>query len=256
MLNTNPPKEMKAERIAKVIARAGLCSRREAERWIARGRIRLNGKTLDTPAVTVIETDTIFVDGQPLPGRERPRLWRYHKPTGLVTSHRDEKGRPTVFAKMPADMPRVVSIGRLDINSEGLLLLTNDGELARALELPSTGWLRRYKGRVHGRVNSQMLEDLDKGLTVNGVHYGPIKATLINSREASKTGANAWLTISLAEGKNREVRKVLAHLGLSVNRLIRTSYGPFQLGKLMRGRVEEIKGKVLREQLGGLHRDL
>ena len=256
MLNTNPTKEVKAERIAKVIARAGLCSRREAERWIAKGRIRLNGKTLDTPAVTVIETDTIFVDGQPLPGREQSRLWRYYKPTGLITSHRDEKGRPTVFAKMPADMPRVVSIGRLDINSEGLLLLTNDGELARALELPATGWLRRYKGRVHGHVNSQMLEDLAKGLTVNGVQYGPIKATLKNSGETGKTGANTWLTISLAEGKNREVRKVLAHLGLSVNRLIRTSYGPFQLGNLMRGRVEEVKGKVLREQLGGLHRNL
>ncbi len=256
MLQRNLPKESKAERIAKVIARAGLCSRREAERWITEGRVRLNGKPLNTPAVTVIETDIVLVNGQPLPSRERTRLWRYHKPVGLVTSHRDEQGRSTVFEKMPNDIPRVVSVGRLDLNSQGLLLLTNDGELARTLEMPKTGWARRYRARVHGRVNLQMLNELAKGLMVNGVKFGPIKATLDNGGNLDKTGSNAWLTISLAEGKNREVRKVMAHLGLKVNRLIRTAYGPFQLGKLTRGRVEEIKGKVLREQLGRLHRNL
>ncbi len=241
------------ERIAKVMARAGLCSRRDAERWIAAGRVKLNGKKLDTAAVTVGADDTIVVDGKPLPGREPTRLWRYHKPTGLVTSHKDEQDRSTVFANLPDDMPRVVSIGRLDLNSEGLLLLTNDGELARRLELPSTGWARRYRVRVYGRIDDKRLASLANGITVDGVRYGPIKASVDVAEEGSeRKGANTWLSVSLTEGKNREVRNVLAHLGLEVTRLIRTAYGPFQLGKLGRGAVEEIKGKVLREQVSGL----
>lgn len=244
-----PPKE----RIAKVMARAGLCSRRDAERWIADGRVKLNGVKLTTPAVTVGDDDQVVVDGKPLPGREPARLWRYHKPAGLVTSHKDEQGRTTVFDKMSADMPRVVSIGRLDLTSEGLLLLTNDGELARRLELPSTGWARRYRVRVHGRVDEKRLAALSRGITVDGVNYGPIKASIDSDGEGpAKQGANVWLKVSLNEGKNREVRKVLAHLGLEVNRLIRTAYGPFQLGKLRRGGIEEVKGKVLREQVAGL----
>jgi len=259
-MSTPPDSEPKKERIAKVMARAGLCSRRDAERWIADGRVKLNGKTLTTPAVTVGDGDTVLVDGRPLPGAEATRLWRYHKPSGLVTSHRDEQGRMTVFDKMPAGMPRVVSVGRLDLNSEGLLLLTNDGELARRLELPATGWSRRYRVRVHGRVDEKRLQSLARGVTVDGVKYGPIKAHVDSDVEAeagkkTKPGqwsANTWLTVSLAEGKNREVRKVLAHLDLEVNRLIRTAYGPFQLGKLERGGIEEVKGKVLREQVSGL----
>ncbi|MBT6095032.1 MAG: rRNA pseudouridine synthase [Rhodospirillaceae bacterium] len=240
----------KGERIAKVMARAGLCSRREAERWIDAGRVTLNGALLDSPAVTVTEADTVIVDGKPLRGPEITRLWRYHKPAGLVTTHSDDKGRETVFDKMSADMPRVVSVGRLDLNSEGLLLLTNDGELARKLELPSTGWSRRYRVRVHGHVDEKRLKSLSHGITVDGIRYGPIKAAYDGEDEKRK--ANAWLTVALSEGKNREVRKVLAHLGLDVNRLIRTAYGPFQLGKLQRGGIEEVKGKVLREQVAGL----
>ena len=244
------PEEPRKERIAKIMARAGLCSRREAERWIAAGRVRLNGKLLDTPAVTVGESDEVIVDGKPLPGRERTRLWRYHKPAGLVTSHSDEQGRLTVFDKMPADMPRVVSVGRLDLTSEGLLLMTNDGELARKLELPSTGWNRRYRVRVYGNVEEKRLQSLTRGITVDGVRYGPIKAVIDNEEEKRK--ANTWLLVTLSEGKNREIRKVLAHLGLDVNRLIRTAYGPFQLGKLQRGGIEEVKGKVIREQVAGV----
>jgi 23S rRNA pseudouridine2605 synthase len=246
----NNPEEPRKERIAKVMARAGLCSRREAERWIAAKRVKLNGKLLDSPAVTVGESDEVVVDGKPLPGRERTRLWRYHKPAGLVTSHSDEQDRMTVFDKMPADMPRVVSVGRLDLTSEGLLLMTNDGELARKLELPSTGWSRRYRVRVYGHVDEKRLRDLARGTTVDGVRYGPIKAMYDSEEEKRK--ANAWLSVSLSEGKNREIRKVMAHLGLDVNRLIRTAYGPFQLGKLQRGGIEEVKGKVLREQVAGL----
>jgi 23S rRNA pseudouridine2605 synthase len=246
---TQPAKE----RIAKVMARAGLCSRRDAERWIADGRVKLNGKVLDTPAVTVDDSDVIVVDGKPLPGREATRLWRYNKPLGLVTSHKDEQGRPTVFESLPADMPRVVSVGRLDLNSEGLLLLTNDGELARRLELPATGWMRRYRVRVHGYIDDKRLAQLANGVTVDGVRYGPVRASVDAAEEGNtRKGSNTWLKVALSEGKNREVRKVLAHLGLDVSRLIRIAYGPFQLGNLGRGAVEEVKGKVLREQVTGL----
>jgi 23S rRNA pseudouridine2605 synthase len=233
------------ERIAKVIARAGLCSRRDAERWIAEGRIVVDGQVLTSPALTVGPDSDIQVDGKPLPEPERARLWRYHKPAGLVTTHRDERGRPTVFDKLPAGMPRLVSVGRLDLNSEGLLLLTNDGTLARRLELPATGWVRRYKVRVHGLVEPARLTALERGVTIDGIGYGPIRAALERQQ-----GSNAWLTLSLREGKNREVRRVLEHLGYPVTRLIRLAYGPFQLGHLARGALDEVPGKVLREQLG------
>ncbi|HVH75984.1 MAG TPA: pseudouridine synthase [Stellaceae bacterium] len=235
----------KPERIAKVLARAGLCSRREAERWIAEGRVAVDGAVLTSPAVTVGAANEVRVDGKPLPVPERTRLFRYHKPKGLVTTHRDEAGRRTVFAALPPGLPRVVSIGRLDLNSEGLLLLTNDGDLARRLELPATGWVRRYRARVHGAVEEERLAALESGLKIAGVAYGPIRARLERVQ-----GSNAWLAVALAEGKNREIRKVLEHLGLSVTRLIRLSYGPFQLGHLPRGAVEEVAGKVLAEQLG------
>ncbi len=235
----------KGERIAKVIARAGLCSRREAERWITDGRVKVDGKVLDSPATTVTAKNMVLVDGKPLPEREDTRLWRYHKPSGLLTTNSDPKGRATIFEKLPETLPRLISIGRLDLNSEGLLLLTNDGELARRLELPSTGWVRRYRVRVHGRVDQEALAKLEKGVEVEGVKYGSIKATLDRQQ-----GANAWLTVGLAEGKNREVRKVMEHLGLPVSRLIRIAYGPFQLGNLSRGEVEEVRQKTLREQLG------
>lgn len=235
------------ERIAKVIARSGLCSRRDAERMIGEGRVKLGGAVVETPATIVGPNDFITVDDKPLAEVEKVRLWRYHKPDGLVTTHRDEKGRTTVFDRMPADMPRVISIGRLDLTSEGLLLLTNDGGLARALELPSTGWKRRYRVRVYGQVSDDHLARLAKGVTVEGVNYGPIEA--IYEREQ---GDNAWLSLSLREGKNREIRKVLEHFGLRVNRLIRIAYGPFQLGTLPRGEVEEVKRGVMRAQLGHL----
>ena len=233
------------DRIAKVLARAGLCSRREAERWIAEGRVKLDGAVLTSPAVTVGEGAIILVDGKPLAEPEPTRLWRYHKPAGLVTSHKDEKGRTTLFEKLPPELGRVISVGRLDLNSEGLLLLTNDGELARKLELPSTGWIRRYKVRIHGIVAPEQLLALEKGVTIDGVRYGPIKAELERQQ-----GANAWCVMSLAEGKNREVRRVFEYLGSTVNRLIRLSYGPFQLGALPRGQVEEVPRRVVRDQLG------
>jgi 23S rRNA pseudouridine2605 synthase len=239
------PQGLAPQRIAKVLARAGLCSRRDAERWVAAGRIAVDGKVLTSPAVTVTEASDIRVDGKPLPEPESARLWRYHKPAGLVTTHRDEKGRATVFAALPKDLPRLISIGRLDLSSEGLLLLTNDGALARRLELPSTGWLRRYKVRVHGIVDPAGLATLEKGLTIDGVAYGPIRAQLERQQ-----GSNAWIALSLREGKNREVRRVMEHLGYAVTRLIRLAYGPFQLGHLERGAIEMVPKKVLEEQLG------
>ena len=237
------------ERIAKLLARVGLCSRRDAERWIAAGRVSVDGRVLTTPAVTVTAANDIRVDGEPLPAFDRPRLWRYHKPAGLVTTHRDERGRPTVFDALPKELPRVISVGRLDLNSEGLLLLTNDGTLARRLELPATGWVRRYKVRVHGEVDPDQLARLEPGLTIDGVAYGPIHARL-----ERRQGSNAWIMMGLREGKNREVRRVLEHLGLQVTRLIRLSYGPFQLGNLPRGAVDEVPKKVLAEQLGDADR--
>jgi len=233
------------ERIAKRMARAGLCSRREAERWIEAGRVTVNGKTLDSAAFTVAPEDHITVDGKDIPALERPRLWRYHKPPGLVTSHKDEKGRDTVFDKLPEELPRVISVGRLDLNSEGLLLLTNDGELARKLELPATGWKRKYRVRVHGHPRDADMEKLAKGITVEGVRYGSIDGTIDSTK-----GANSWLTISLREGKNREIRKVMEYLGYSVSRLIRISYGPLSLGDLPAGAVDEVKSKILRDQMG------
>jgi 23S rRNA pseudouridine2605 synthase len=235
----------KGERIAKRMARAGLCSRRDAERWIAEGRVSVNGKVLDSPAVVVGPGDEVIVDGKPLPEAEPARLWRYYKPSGLVTTARDERGRPTIFERLPQGLPRVVSVGRLDLTSEGLLLLTNDGALARHLELPSTGWVRRYRVRAFGRVDQPALDRLKNGITVDGVAYGPIEATIDRQQ-----GGNVWLNMALTEGRNREIRRVLEALGLTVNRLIRVSYGPFQLGKMEPGTVDEVPRRVLREQVG------
>ncbi len=232
------------ERVAKFLSRAGVASRRDAERMVAEGRVKLNNAVVTHPATFVTKDDLIVVDGKPVDAPERTRLWRYHKPDGLMTTHRDPEGRPTVFEKLPPHLPRVVSIGRLDLNSEGLLLLTNDGALARRLELPATGWIRRYRVRVFGAVEPKALAGLARGVTIDGVRYGPIEAGL-----DSRKGDNCWLTVALREGRNREVRRVMAHLGLNVSRLIRVSYGPFQLGQLARGAVEEVPGKVLREQL-------
>lgn len=225
----------KGERIAKLLARAGVASRREVERMIEAGRITLNGETVTTPATLIADTRRIQVDGKPVRRAEPTRLWRYHKPKGVVTTSRDERGRETLFDRLPRSLPRVVTVGRLDLNSEGLILLTNDGTLARAMELPATGWLRKYRVRVHGSVDEAALETLKDGAIVDGTAYGPIEARL-----ERRQGANAWLTMGLREGKNREIRKVLAALGLKVNRLIRTSYGDFDLGKLPPGDAAEV----------------
>jgi 23S rRNA pseudouridine2605 synthase len=233
------------ERVAKVIARAGLASRREAEAWIAAGRVAVNGTVIHSAAFNVTARDRVSVDGEPLPARERTRLFLYHKPRGLLTTRADPQGRPTIFQQLPKGLPRLISIGRLDFNTEGLLLLTNDGALARVLELPATGWLRRYRVRAHGAVTQQELDALRAGVTIDGVHYREIEATLDRLQ-----GSNLWLTFAIREGKNREVRNVLGHLGLTVTRLIRTSFGPFQLGELAEGAVEEVRTRVLREQLG------
>jgi 23S rRNA pseudouridine2605 synthase len=235
----------KGERIAKVIARAGLASRREAEAWIAAGRVAVNGSVITSAALNVTPRDQVSVDGAPLPGRTRTRLFLYNKPRGLVTTHADPQGRNTIFRALPKGLPRLVSIGRLDINTEGLLLLTNDGGLARVLELPATGWLRRYRVRALGRVTQAVLDGLRGGVTTAGMRYGPIEASL--DREQ---GANVWLTFAIREGKNREVRKVLEDLGLKVNRLIRVSYGPFELSALKDGQVEEVETDALRAALG------
>ena len=233
------------QRIAKVMARAGVCSRRDAEAWIAEGRVAVNGKVLDSPAFNVSEADDVRVDGKPLAAPERTRLFLFHKPRGLVTTARDPEGRPTVFAGLPPDLPRLIAVGRLDINTEGLLLLTNDGGLARVLELPSTGWLRRYRVRAHGTIDQGALDRLSGGVTIDGVDYLGVEAKL--DREQ---GSNAWLTLGLREGKNREIKKILEHLGLAVNRLIRVSFGPFELGDLAEGEIMEVRTRVLRDQLG------
>ena len=245
----NKPSDKKSDyegdRIAKVLARAGVCSRRDAERMIADGRVAVNGRRLDTPALNVTPNDNITVDGKPVGEPDPPRLWRYHKPAGLVTTNRDPQGRETVFQKLPASLPRVNVVGRLDINTEGLLLLTNDGGMKRFLELPSTGWLRRYRVRAFGKADEARLAALKKGIEIDGVNYRSIEATLERVQ-----GGNVWLTVTLREGKNREIKKVLEALDLKVNRLIRLSFGPFQLGQLDSGRVEEVPRRVLRQQLG------
>jgi 23S rRNA pseudouridine2605 synthase len=243
----------RSERIAKAMARAGIASRREVERLIGLGKVAVNGKILDTPAVLVTRDDVITVDGKPIGSAQATRVWRYHKPAGLVTSHNDPQGRPTVFDALPNGLPRVISVGRLDLNTEGLLLLTNDGELSRALELPSTELVRQYRARARGRVTQTQLDGLKDGVTVDGVRYGPIEATLDKAKEKAegdgKGPANLWISVAITEGKNREVRKVLESLGLTVNRLIRLAYGPFQLGTLPVGSVEEVGPRVIRELL-------
>ena len=233
------------DRIAKVIARAGICSRRDAEKLIGEGRVKLNGELVISAALNVTENDLVSVDDKPLAQPEAARMWRYHKPSGLVTTHKDEKGRPTVFAGLPKSLGRVVSVGRLDFNSEGLLLLTNDGEIARRMEMPAAGWTRVYRVRLFGKVTQAELDRLAEGTVIDGVKYGPIIADLERAK-----GVYAWARVSLREGKNREVKRVMESLGLKVARLIRTAYGPFQLGHLPEGQVEEIPARLWREKLG------
>ena len=234
-----------SERIAKFMARSGVCSRRDAEEYIRQKRVTVNGEVITSPAFNVEGTEKILLDGEKLPAVDTTRLWLYYKPVGLLTTHKDTSNRPTVFDNLPAGMPRVISVGRLDLNSEGLLLLTNNGELSRKLELPQKGWSRRYKVKVHGKVDIKKLALLEQGVTIDGVNYGPVKIVL-----ESEQGSNAWLSITLNEGKNREIRKLMKSINLEVARLIRLSYGPFQLGNLKKGEVREVSGKVLKEQLG------
>ena len=234
-----------AERIAKFIARSGVCSRRAAEELVKQQRVTVDGEIVTTPAFNVEGTEKILLDGEKLPEIENTRLWLYYKPVGLVTTHKDTDDRPTVFDNLPVGMPRVISVGRLDLNSEGLLLLTNSGELSRQLELPTNGWSRRYKVRVHGFADKKKLADLSKGTLIDGVQYGPVKVEI-----ESQNGSNSWLLVTLTEGKNREIRKLMKSIGLEVARLIRLSYGPFQLGSLKKGEVKEVPQKVLKEQLG------
>jgi 23S rRNA pseudouridine2605 synthase len=242
---TTEPAAEGSERLAKRMASAGLCSRREAERWIEEGKVKVNGKTVKTPAFNVTEKDAVVVNGKLVQAKEQTRLWLYHKPAGLVTTHKDPQGRPTVFDMLPKSLPRVISVGRLDLNSEGLLLLTNDGGLSRQLELPSTGWLRRYRVRVYGNITDIMLDEFKKGVVADGVHYGPIDAVVDSTK-----GGNSWMTVSLKEGKNREIRKVFEHFDCKVNRLLRLAYGPFQLGGLPKGEIKEVTQKVLKSFIG------
>lgn len=248
MIKETKTKTFEGERIAKWLARAGVASRRACEQLVEDGRIAINGKVIRSPALNVTKQDHITLDGEAVAQAEETRVWRFHKTTGCLTTNKDPKGRQTVFDLIPPGLPRLVTVGRLDYNTEGLLLLTNDGELARHLELPKNAWLRHYRVRVHGHVNERKLKELEKGVTIEGVVYEPIKATL---EEKQSEGANNWLNVTIREGKNREVRKVMAHLGLDVTRLIRVSFGPFQLGKLSRGDIQEIPRRVLKESLGG-----
>ena len=241
-MNSETPK---GDRIAKVLARAGIASRRGAETIILAGRVTVNGDVINSPALNVTDADKVTVDGKPVGPPERPRLWLYNKPLGLITTEKDDKGRETVFESLPDDLPRVMSVGRLDLNSEGLLLLTNDGAIKRQLELPSTGWLRKYRVRVNGRPTDETFEPLRRGVSVEGEKFQPMNITLDRQQ-----GANAWLTVGLREGKNREIRRAMEEIGLKVNRLIRVSYGPFRLNELKSGEVEEVKSRVLRDQLG------
>jgi 23S rRNA pseudouridine2605 synthase len=236
---------MDGERIAKRLARAGICSRREAERLIEAGQVRVNGKKISSPALNVIPEDQIIVSGKPVAEAAKTQIWLYHKPAGLVTTHKDPQGRKTVFDVLPKDMPRVISIGRLDLNSEGLLLLTNDGELARKLELPTNAWIRRYRVRAFGSFSAGMVERMQKPLTIDGVRYKPMEVAM-----ESDSGTNRWFNVAIKEGKNREIRKIFEHFGLKVNRLIRVSYGPFNLGSLRHGEVKEVPGKVLKSFVG------
>ena len=236
--------KLKVERIAKRLSRAGVCSRREAERWIAKGRIAIDGVNISTPATLVTSKTVITIDGKMISEPQRPRLWRYHKPAGILSTNKDPENRPTVFDQMPKNLPRVMLVGRLDLNSEGLLLLTNDGMLARHIELPSTGWVRQYRIRVYGPLDESRLISLSNGIIVNGIRYGSIKANLDSQR-----GDNSWITVSLQEGKNREIRKVMEHLGLKVNRLIRISFGPFRLGELNRNKVRELDQRAISKHI-------